>query len=63
MVIFLVIDYNDLIWQSDYNGFEVGHEGRSVIGLYQLKVNPNIHFCIDTERGEVVEAFCTKYDE
>jgi hypothetical protein len=52
-----MIRYDDLLWQSDWNGYEVGHDDINVIGFYSLKVNPDISFYIDVEKERIVEAF------
>ena len=46
----------DLLWESDWNGDEVGYDDVSIVGLYRL-VHTNIHFYIDMETGKVLEAW------
>lgn len=48
------INYNDLHWQSDWNGDEVGYPDRNVIGYY---TKDNINFYIDTENNEILEVW------
>lgn len=53
-----MLDYEDLHWCSDNNGYEVGYDDVLVVGLYSLKVNPEIHFYIDVGEEMILEAFC-----
>ena len=53
-IIFENINYNDLHWQSDWNGDEVGYPERNVIGYY---TKDNINFYIDMENNEVLEVW------
>jgi hypothetical protein len=46
----------DLIWQSDWNGYEVGYEDVEVVGLYGLK-HSDVHFYIDMDTLKILEAF------
>lgn len=43
-----------LIWQSDWNGDEVGYPDIPVVGLYQMKES-SIQFYINTETNEIIE--------
>jgi hypothetical protein len=53
----VVLEYNkDLLWQSDWNGFEIGYEEVAVVGLYQL-VNTELYFYIDMENQKILEAW------
>lgn len=45
-----MIDYTELVWSSDWNGYEVGYDDIGVVGLYSLKINPEINFYIDVEK-------------
>lgn len=45
------------LWQSDWNGYEVGFDNANVVGLYQLKMNPDIHFYINMETLEVLDVW------
>lgn len=47
----------DLNWSSDWNGYEIGHPNSLVVGLYTLKINPEIHFYIDMENLHVLESW------
>lgn len=51
-IIFENINYNDLHWQSDWNGDEVGYPDRNVVGYY---TKDNINLYIDMENDEVLE--------
>lgn len=50
--------YNkDLLWQSDWNGYEIGHDDVPVVGLYQL-ANTNLNFYIDVINGKILDGWC-----
>lgn len=53
-IIFENINYNDLHWQSDWNGDEVGYPDRNVVGYY---TKDNINLYIDMENDEVLEVW------
>lgn len=53
-IIFENLDYNELHWQSDWNGDEVGYSDRNVVGYY---TKDNINFYIDTENDEILEVW------
>ena len=48
------INYNDLHWQSDWNGEDVGYPNRNVVGHYS---KDNVNFYIDTENDEILEVW------
>lgn len=49
--------YNeDLIWQSDWNGYEVGYDDVPVVGLYQI-AGTETYLLIDIENDEVLEKY------
>ena len=53
----ITLRYNkELMWQSDWNGFEVGFDEIEVVGLYQLK-DTELYFYIDYVKGKIVEAW------
>lgn len=52
-----MLDWNDLHWYSDWNGYEVGYPDIEVVGLYALKMNPKILFYVDTENQKIINAF------
>ena len=50
------IELNDLIWLSDWNGYEVGYLESEVVGLYSQKRDDeiyNFYINIDTYSGGV----------
>ncbi|WNM50657.1 hypothetical protein Alsa2_CDS0043 [Staphylococcus phage Alsa_2] len=53
-IIFENINYNDLHWQSDWNGDEVGYPDRNVVGYY---TKDNINLYIDMENDEILEVW------
>ena len=48
------IDPTDLQWESNWNGYEVGHPERQVIGLYR-RAETNVYLYVDGETNEIVE--------
>lgn len=53
----ITLRYNkELMWQSDWNGFEVGFDEIEVVGLYQLK-DTELYFYIDYVKGKIVDAW------
>lgn len=44
-------------WSSDWNGDEVGYPDVPVVGLYTLTVNPDIHFYVNMDTLEILEAW------
>lgn len=49
--------HRDFIWSSDWNGDEVGFPDVSIVGLYSLRVNPDIDLYINMENLEILEAW------
>lgn len=47
---------NDLHWQSDWDGEEVGYPELDVVGLY-TSVRLEIDLHVNTETGEVLQVF------
>lgn len=55
--IFLIlpwINFLNLTWCSDWNGYEVGHNEHEVVGLYDLK-DTEYGFYIDMTSMEIIE--------
>ena len=52
-----MITYNDLVWQADWDGAEVGYDDIPVVSLYVFKMNPKINLCIDAEDNRILEVF------
>jgi hypothetical protein len=48
--------YDDLLWQSDWNGYELGYDDISVVGLYSLK-NTELNFYIDMDKGKILDGW------
>lgn len=46
----------DLLWESDWNGDEVGYDEVSVVGLYREK-DKERYFYIDMETMEILEVW------
>lgn len=50
------IELTDLIWSSDWNGYEVGYPESEVVGLYsQERDDGSYSFYIDTETDKVLD--------
>ncbi len=49
-----IIPFENLVWQSDWNGEECGYDDIDVVGLYNLKYT-NIYLYINVENGLVLE--------
>lgn len=54
-------DYVSDHWSSDWNGDEVGFPGVAVVGLYSVHDQP-IYYYVDTETGNVLEAWAEDLD-
>jgi hypothetical protein len=52
----------DLLWESDWNGDEVGYDDVLVVGCYRL-ANTNVYLYIDMETYTILEAFEMVEDE
>jgi hypothetical protein len=51
----LTLEYNkDLLWSSDWNGYEVGYDDIDVVGLYRL-VGTDVYFYIDVENNKILK--------
>jgi hypothetical protein len=51
----LILKFNeDLLWQSDWDGYEVGFEDVLIVGLYQL-ANTEIYIYIDMENMKILD--------
>lgn len=50
------IELTDLIWSSDWNGYEVGYPDSEVVGLYsQERDDGRYYFYIDIETNKVLD--------
>ena len=49
------VDFNRLHWQSDWNGYEVGHDNVEVIGLYSDPNNEKVDYYINVDTHRIVE--------
>lgn len=47
------IDSADLKWESNWNGYEVGHPDHAVVGLYRWR-DSRVYFYLDAETNEIV---------
>ncbi len=53
----IVLEFNDdLLWQSDWDGCEIGYDRVSIVGLYNLK-DTDIYFYIDMETNKILEGW------
>jgi len=60
----LKIELEDLIWQSDWNGYEVGYDDVGVVGFYmQYRDDGTYYFYIDVETDTVLELWKEQEDE
>lgn len=50
-----------LRWNSDFNGYEVGYEDVSVVGVYSIE--NDIDMYINMENMQILEIFCCKEHE
>ena len=49
---------NDCIWQSDWNGYEVGFDDIPVVGLYSKDLPSGIaNFYINTDTNQVIDVW------
>ena len=53
-----VSDVSKLIWQSDWNGDEIGHNDYPVVGLYTVP-GLCLDIYVDTETGKILEGWYT----
>lgn len=57
------LEYNkDLLWSSDWNGYEVGFDDVDVVGLYRLS-GTSVHFYIDMTTNKILHAWGYSDDE
>lgn len=56
------LNFEDLMWSSDWNGYEVGYDDIGVVGLYTVK-DMDIDLYIDMETMQILEIFCTQDHE
>lgn len=52
--------HQNFVWSSDWSGDEVGFPESLIVGLYSLRVNPDIYFYIDMESLEILDAWATQ---
>lgn len=46
--------YDTFIWQSDFNGYEVGYDDVEVVGFYNYH---DLVFLVDVEKEEILEIY------
>lgn len=51
------MDFEDLLWSSDWMGEEVGFEDVNIVGLYSVK-DSDIDLYIDMETMKILQIFC-----
>lgn len=57
------LEFNkDLLWESDWNGDEVGFPDVNVVGLYRLK-DTQVYFYVDIEDMKILEAWEIKEED
>lgn len=69
----MYLKFKNLIWSSDWNGYEVGYDGIDVVGLYSFTLDSDwidndysdkeVNMYINTENGEVLETWICQDDE
>jgi hypothetical protein len=47
------VDHQDLFWESDWSGHEVGHPDHEVLGLWRWR-DSNVYLYVDAETLEIV---------
>lgn len=55
---YLITFFNEWVWQSDWNGDEVGFDDRNVVGLYSresINRDQKIYAYIDAETGQILD--------
>ena len=58
------VTINDLVWQSDWNGYEVGYPDSEIVGLYMKEVGfSQNYFYIDMVTMELLEAWVVTEDD
>ena len=59
----VILRYNkELMWQSDWDGEDVGHDDVNVVGLYKLS-GTNTYFYIDMETNQILEVLIDLFAE
>lgn len=56
------IDHQDLRWESDWNGDEVGHPDHESVGMWRWR-DTNVYMYVDAETLEIVEVWESNDDE
>lgn len=46
----------DLIWQSDWNGYEVGYPNSDIVSLYQIN-NTEMYIYVDPSSGKILDGW------
>lgn len=60
----LSVSLEGLIWQSDWNGDEVGFPDVSVVGYYCNEIDGDYYgYYIDTEAGRLLSFWCEQAEE
>ena len=69
----MYLKFKNLRWSSDWNGDEVGYDDIDVVGLYSFTLDSysmdngysdkEVNMYINTENGEVLEAWIYQDDE
>jgi hypothetical protein len=52
----------DLMWESDWNGYEIGYPDIQVVGLYNLR-HTDVYFYIDMDNYTILEAWEMREDD
>lgn len=56
------MNYDDLIWSSDWDGYKVGYDNINTVGLYRLKDIPEIAMYIDIDNFKILEVWVDDED-
>ena len=51
------MNYDDLIWSSDWAGYKVGYDNINTVGLYRLKDIPEIWLYLDVDNFKILEVW------
>lgn len=57
------MDYRKLHWHSDWNGYEVGYDDVSVVGLYSIRDFPELSAYVDTENEVFLEVWLNEEED
>ena len=59
------MNYDDLIWDSDWNGYKVGYDNINTVGLYRLKDIPEIwlYLDVDNDNFKILKVWIDDDDE